>query len=162
MVATPMAATSRYFRPGVTKIYIVDDIADIDSPTRAELDAGTDVSGEVMEIEGFQVTSNTLDTPDFGSRFTSKIPSDVVADDSALMTYADSTSVDIRTVVTRDQNTFVVIMDEGDEESLLMDVFPARVSATPKLRARSDPAQIRVQFTITSEPAENVAIPAAV
>lgn len=159
MAATPMAATSRYFRPGVTKIYIVDTIADINAPTRVELDAGTDVSAEVAEIEGFQVTSNTLDTPDFGSRFSSKIPSDIVADDSALITYADSTSVDIRSVVTRDQNTHVVIMDEGDTVGLLMDVFPVRVSATPKLRARSDPAQIRAQFTVTSEPAENVTIP---
>lgn len=159
MVATPMAATSRYFRPGVTVIYIVDTIADINAPTRVELDAGTDVSGEVMEIEGFQVVSNTLDTPDFGSRFTSKIPSDIVADDSALLTYADSTSVDIRSVIARDDDTFVVIMDEGDTAGLLMDVFPVRVSATPKLRARSDPAQIRAQFTVTSEPAENVTIP---
>lgn len=160
MVATPMAATSRYFRPGITKIYIVDTIADKTAPTRVELDSGTDVSAETMEIEGFQVTSNTLDTPDYGSRFTSKIPSDVVADDSALVTYADSTSVDIRTVIARDDNVFVVIMDEGDTAGLLMDVFPVRVSATPKLRARADPAQIRAQFTVTSEPAENVTIPA--
>lgn len=160
MAATPMAATSRYFRPGVTKIYIVDTIADKNAPTRLELDAGTDVSAEVMEIEGFQVTSNTLDTPDYGSRFSSKIPSDIVADDSALVTYADSTSVDIRSIVARDQNTHVVIMDEGDTTGLLMDVFPVRVSATPKLRTRTDPATIRAAFTVTSEPAENVSIPA--
>lgn len=162
MVATPMAATSRYFRPGVTKILWVETIADKTAVTRTEIDAGTDLSGEVMEIEGFVVTSNTLDTPDFGSRFTSKIPSDIVADDSALVTYADFTSVDIRAVLARDDNGFVIIMDEGDVPTQLMDVFPARVAATPKLRARSDPAQIRVQITVTSEPSENQAIPAAV
>lgn len=160
MVATPMAATSRYFRPGTTKVYWVVSIADKTAPARTELDAGTDLSAEIMEIEGFQVVSNTLDTPDFGSRFTSKIPADIVADDSALNTYADSTSVDIRSVLARDDDGFVVIMDEGDIVGHLMDVFPARVSATPKLRARSDPAQIRAQFTVTSEPAENVTIPA--
>lgn len=160
MAATPMAPTTRYFRPGVTKILWVEAIADKTAPTRVEIDAGTDLSAEVMEIEGFQVTSNTLDTPDYGSRFSSKIPSDIVAEDSALNTYADATSVDIRTVLARDDNGFVIIMDEGDVTTQLMDVFPVRVAATPKLRTRADPAQIRVQFTVTSLPAENVAIPA--
>lgn len=159
MVATPMAVTKRYFRPGVTKIYIVDEIADIFAVTRTELDAGTDVTSENMEIEGFQVVSNTLPTPDYGSRFSGKIPSDIVSEDSALVQYADLTSVDIRSVVTRGLRTNVVIMDEGDTAGLLMDVFPTEVSAMPKLRARSDPAQIRAQFTILSLPSENQTIP---
>ncbi|MQB00554.1 MAG: hypothetical protein GEU78_09725 [Actinobacteria bacterium] len=162
MAATPMASTSRYFRPGTTVIYWVETISDKSAPTRIELDAGTDLSGEVAEIEGFEVVSETLETPDFGSRFASKIPGMITADDSALLTYADQTSADIRALLSRDDNGFIVIMDEGDVETQLMDVFPVRVSAVPKLRARSDPSQIRVQFTITSEPAENVEIPAAV
>lgn len=159
MPATPMAPTKRYFRPGITVIYWVETIVDKSAPTRLELDAGTDLSAEVAEIEGFQVTSETLETPDFGSRFASKIPGMITADDSALITYADNASDDIRVVLNRDDAGFVVIMDEGDTSTNLMDIFPARVAAVPKLRARSDPAQIRVQFTITSEPAENVAIP---
>lgn len=159
MPATPMAATTRYFRPGVTKIYWVEAIADKAAPTRAELDAGVDLSAEVAEIEGFMVTSETLETPDYGSRFNSKIPGAITADDSALITYADRTSADIRAVLDRDDNGFIVLLDEGDVVGQLMDVFPVRVSAVPKLRARSDPAQIRTQFTVTSEPAENVTIP---
>lgn len=159
MAAPLMAPTKRYFRPGTTQILIVDDIADINAPTRLEIDAGLDVSAEVADIEGFMVQANTLPTPDYGSKFASKIPSDTVAEDSALLTYADSTSVDIRSVVTRGQDTHVIFMDEGDTAGLLMDVFPVRVSATPKLRARAEPAQIRTQFTVTREPAENVTIP---
>lgn len=159
MVATPMAPTKRYFRPGTTKILIVDDIADIFAPLRSELDAGTDVSAETFDIEGFMVQSNTLPTEDFGSRFTGRIPSDIVSEDSALITYADTQSVDIRTVITRDQLTNVVFMDEGDVAGLLMDVFPVRVSATPKLRVRADPARIRAQFTVLRLPAENITIP---
>lgn len=162
MAATPMAPTVRYFRPGTTKFLFADTVADKQSPTRAEIDAATDLSAEVAEINGFQVTSASADTPDFGGRFISKIPGDITADDSSLVTYADATSVDIRTVLTRDDAGFVIIMDEGDVPTQLMDVYPVRVASTPKLRPRSDPARIQVDFTITSEPAENVAIPAAV
>jgi hypothetical protein len=158
-----MAPTKRYFRPGVTKILWsagASSLADYTAPTRVEIDACVDLSAEVAEIEGFQVTSNTLDTPDFGSRFNSKIPSDIVSDDSALNTYADNASVDVRSVLQRNDDGYVIIMDEGDTAGLLMDVFPTRVAATPKLRSRSDPAMIRAQFTVTREPAENATIPA--
>lgn len=159
MAATPMAATSRYFRPGVTKVYWVETLTDYENPTRSELDAGTDLSAEVAEINGFQVTSASVDTPDLGSRFTAKIPGAITADDSSLVTYADTTSVDIRSVLVRDDNGFVVIMDEGDIVGQLMDVYPARVASTPKLRAREDPARIQADFTITKVPAENITIP---
>lgn len=159
MTASPMATTDRYFRPGITKIYWVETIADYLDPTRSELDAGVDLSAEVAEIEGFMVTSENLETPDFGSRFNSKIPGAITADDSALVTYADSTSADIRAVLERDDSGYIVIMDEDDIAGNLMDVFPVRVSAVPKMRPRSDPAQIRVQFTVTRIPAENVTIP---
>lgn len=159
MAATPMAATTRYFRPGTTKVYWLDTLADYTAPTRSELDAGTDLSAEVQEINGFQVTSASVDTPDFGSRFASKIPGMITADDSALITYADATSVDIRSVLSRDDNGYVVIMDEGDVAGQLMDIYPARVASTPKLREREDAARIQADFTLTQEPAENVTIP---
>lgn len=159
MPATPMAPTVRYFRPGVTKILWVEVITNYLAPTRTQINAGVDLSAEVAEINGFQVTSGSVDTPDFGSRFTSKIPGTITADDSALITYADITSVDIRTVLARDDNGFIIIMDEGDVATRLMDVYPVRVASTPKLRPREDPARIQVDFTITRVPAENVPIP---
>lgn len=159
MAATPMAATTRYFRPGTTVVLIVDSIADKIAPTRTELDAGTDISAELFQINGFQVQSAGLPTPDFGSRFAGSITGEETSPDSSLVTYADTTSVDIRTVVARDDDLFVVIMDEGDVSSQLMDVFPARVGSVGKLRAREDPARHQTDFVITSRPGENVEIP---
>lgn len=160
MAATPMAATTRYFRPGTTVILWVDTIADKNAPTRVEIDAGTDLSAEVFQINGFQVSSAALPTPDFGSRFSSSIGGEITAPDSSLVTYADVTSVDIRTVISRDDNGFIVIMDEGDVATQLMDVYPVRVGSVGKLRPREDPARHQSDFFVTSEPAENVAIPA--
>lgn len=160
MAAPAMTPTVRYFRPGTTVILWVPTIADKTAVTRLEIDAGTDLSAEVFQINGFQVMTAAVETPDYGSRFTSSISGAITAPDSSLVTYADITSVDIRTVVQRDDNGFVVIMDEGDVSTLLMDVFPVRVGSVGKLRAREDPGRHQTDFFITSEPSENQAIPA--
>ncbi len=161
MAATAITASVRYFRPGTTKVYWVTTMADYTTPTRAELDAGTDLSGEIAEVSGWSATSESIDTPDLGSRFTSKIPGAITADDSSLTLYMSKSGTDVRTLLERDTAGFVVWMDEGDTESGLMDVFPATVASAPKQRGLGEAARIQVQFTVTSEPAENVSIPAA-
>lgn len=162
MVATPIAPSSRYYRPGTTKLYVADPIAAFGEPTRADLDGATDVSGEVAEITGFMVVSASIETPDFGTRFTSKIPSAVTADDSSLIFYADVTSADIRALLQRDQEYDLFFLDEGDVAAQLMDQYRVRVASVPKLRDRDEAARTQVDFTIVREPAENIAIPAAV
>lgn len=160
MPATPITAANRYFRRGVTKVYWCPTIANKAAPTRSELNAGTDLSNEVSAIEGWMVQSETVATPALGTTFDAKINSVTSADDSSLMFYADSTSVDVRGLLPRGTNGFVVWLDEGDVAGRKMDVFPVRVTSTPKQREMDNAAQIQVQFAVTAEPAENVTIPA--
>lgn len=160
MAATPISATTRYYRKGVTKFYWLTACDDPSAPTRAEIDAGIDLSPEIAEINGWQVTSAFVDTPDLNSRFTGKIAGDITADDSSINFYASKNSVDVRSVLPRDTVGFMLILDEGDVSGGKMDVFPATVGSAPKLRTLTDPAMIQVNFAITREPSENVAIPA--
>lgn len=162
MPATPITSAVRYYRRGVTKVSWVPTIADKSSPTRTELDAGTELSLEVGEIEGWQVTSNVIETPSLGSLFDAKINGSITADDSSLTMYASQSGEDVRTLLTRGSNGFIVWMDTGDTATELMDVFPVRVLSQGKMRTLDDAAKIQVQFAVTSEPAENVAIPATV
>lgn len=159
MVATPITATSRYIPPGTTRYYFVASIANKNSPTRSELDAGSDLTAEISAISGFATTSDQADTPDLGSRFTGKIPGRITADDSSLTMYMSSTSNDVRTLLTRDTTGFIVIFPEGDTTGRRMDVFPVRVAGQPKQRDLDNPSQIQIQFSITSIPAENLAVP---
>jgi hypothetical protein len=157
-----MTAATRYFRPEVTKVIWTTGLASYTSPTRAEINSGIDVSGDVAEINGFQVNSDTVDTPDLGTRFTSKIPGRITADDSSLNLYASRTggSNTARTLFPRDSTGYIIIMDGGDVATTgVMDVFPVTVSSRPKLRALEDPAMEQVQFTITRVPAEDRTIP---
>jgi hypothetical protein len=159
---TALTPSVRYFRPEVTKVIWVVTITTVSAPTRSELNAGTDLSGEISELSGFQVVSATVDTPDLGSRFTSKIPGRITADDSSINFYATSTGFnDARSVLPRDTSGFVVIMDAGDVSTTgRMSVYPSKVAAHGMLRGVEDPAMTQAQFTITSEPSEDLVIPA--
>jgi hypothetical protein len=158
--ASPITASTRYFRPGTTKVNFLTTVANQASPTRAEINAGTDLSPEVASVEGWQITSEFIDTPDLASRFTSKIAGRITADDSSINFYASSNSVDVRSLLPRDTTGYILWLDEGDVSGRKMDVYKVTVASAPKLRAMEDPAQIQVQFTITAQPSENVTIPA--
>lgn len=162
MPATAIAAATRYFRPGTTKVYWVVTMATYTTPTRSELNAGVDVSGEIAEINGFTVTSESVDAPDLGSRFVGKIPGRITSEDSSINFYASSTGFnDARSVLPRDTTGFVVFMDGGDVSTTgRMDVFPATVASHGKLRGIEDPAMTQANFTITRVPAEDKVIPA--
>lgn len=161
MAATPITASTRYINPETTIVLWVPAIANKNAPTRSELNAGTDLSGEIADNSGWSVTSNQSDAPDMGSRFTSKVAGRISADDSSLTMYASEDGIDSRSLMPRDEDGFVVWMDGGDVAGRLMDVFPVTVSSVSKPRSVGDEvARVVHSFAITSEPAEDITIPA--
>lgn len=163
MPATPIAPVNRYWPTGTTRWLWVPTMADYRSPTRAELDAGTDLTGELAATEGWNTTGEQIQTPDGASRFTATIPGAITAEDSSLTLYADPTGEDVRELMPRDAEGFIVRMLGGDAPGRKMDIFPVRVTTVSKLAnvGESEAARIQVQFAITREPAEDVEIPAS-
>lgn len=161
MVATPIASTTRYINPNTTKTYFVSSIANKAAPTRPELNAGTDLSGEINAVSGWKTSSDQVETPDMASRFTSKIPGRISADDSSITFYCDKAGADARALLPRDTNGFVVFLDGGDIGAQKMDIYPVRVSSLGKERSTEgkDAATVEIAFAITSQPAEDVTIP---
>lgn len=161
MPATPITAVTRFFATGTTKWVFTVTVGTKTAVTRTEINNGTDLSQDVAEVNGWQVTSELIDVPDINSRFTSKIPGRTSADDSSIKFYADASGADARVLFPRDQTGFILRMDGGDVAGRKMDVFPVRVSSVPKeMGTGDDAATLEVMFAITSEPAENVIIPA--
>ncbi|MEH0547286.1 hypothetical protein QA802_30635 [Streptomyces sp. B21-105] len=160
-MATPINASIRYYRRGTTKVLWVPTIANTSAPTRVELNAGTALEGETGAMAGWQTTSATVPTPALGSRFTPVVGGEITAADSSLTFWASKDGDDVRTLLNREDTGFIVWMDEGDVEAQTMDIFPVTVTSQAKVRELDQAAQIMAQFAITSEPAENVAIPAA-
>ena len=160
MAPTKLNVTTRYIPPGSRKYYYVPTIATQSSPTRSEMNAGTDLSDQIADVSGFTVTSDQVETPDLASRFTGKIPGRITADDSSLTFYASSNSNDVRLVLPRDTSGFIIVLPEGDIPTQRMDVFPVKVSATAVDGSVEDPGRVIVNFSITSIPSQNVVIPA--
>lgn len=159
MVATPISPTTRYYAVGTRKFYWVTTISNKAAPSRGELNAGIDLSGEVAIVDGFTKASDTVDAPDYGTRFVSTIPGRIKADNSKLTMYATANSADVRAIITQDTNAFVVIFPEGDVAGRKMDVWPMRVLSVSKPTSDGDPAQIVIEFAPTSEPAMDVTVP---
>lgn len=159
MPAAPLTPTNRYFPPGKRKVYWLTTCANYNSPTRSELNAGTDLSAEIAAMAGFSLTDNPVDTPDMGSRFTSQVPGRQTAAGSSITCYCDTAGNDARSLLLNNASGFVVCLWEGDVTTQFMDVFPAKVDSQAMDTTVDDPGQCVFSFTITRVPAIRVAIP---
>jgi hypothetical protein len=156
---TALSSSTRYTPPGQRKVWWVPTISNKNTPTLAEMSAGTDVTGEVASMDGWSVSSDTQDAPDLGSKFVSQVSGAITAPSSSLNCYMSSTSTDIRSLLARGSAGFIVLPWDGAGSANKCDVFPVQVTAMPKQSSTTDVAQIQVQFAITSVPVENIAIP---
>src|SRR6266702_4451475 len=160
MVATPIGGSQRYIPEGVTKYNWLPACANYLSPTRAEINAGTDLSPEIAATGNWGIISGSIDTPDLATTFTSQIGGKVTVDGPTIDMYADSTSTDVRTLLPRGTNGFILKLPESDVAGRKADCFPVRVLAQAKPTAFTTPSVIQLQFAPTKNPAENLTIPA--
>lgn len=163
MAPTAINKSNRYFDPNVTKCYYLPEVAAEDfAPTREEMDAGTDLSNEIADLDGWLVEGDDIETPDLGSLFTSKIPGRTSVDDCSLTFHADKAGDDVRTLLPRGTEGFIMWCDGGDEPANIAGVYPVRVKSVGVQRSvEDDNARVQVAFTVTREPNEQVAVPAA-
>jgi len=160
MAAPAISASTRYFLPGTTKVLILPAVASLAvGPTRAEINAGLDVSGEVAAISGWSITSENMATPDLGKRFNSQVTGRLTAADSSLTFWADKTGADIRDSLVLDQSTYVVFLDGGDVTGSTMDTYKSVVSSVGKVREIEGAGRIEIRFSIRDY-SEDKAVPA--
>lgn len=157
-----LTTSTRFFHAGVTKVHFLASIAAANlTPTRAEINAGTNLSNEIADLSGWTVSASEIETPDLGSDYTSKIPGRISTDDSSLTFYQSQNGVDVRAVLPRGTVGFILVADGGDQAGQKGDVYPVRVRSNGKLRSVGDEsARLMVPFSITRKPAENVTLPA--
>jgi hypothetical protein len=160
MPPTPLNVTSRYTPPGVRKYYWITTAVTYTTPTRAEINAGKDLTAEIAEVTGFTLAGDSADTPDLASGFVGQVPARVTAADSEIVFWAGQAANDARTVFTRGTAGFIILLPEGDVAGQLMEIWPAKVKSMYVDTNMEDPAKVHVQFSITKIPAQNATIPA--
>lgn len=160
MSATNIAAAERFFAPSVSRIIFTASVSDITNVTRSEINAGTDLSNEIVELDGWAVNAALLDAPDLGHRFNSKVTGRTEADNSSITMYQSKTTDDARSLMPRGTTGFILIMWGGDVAGRKMDVYEVEVASVGKTIPDNKASDMKFSFAITSEPAEDVEIPA--
>ncbi len=150
MVATPLATLNPYLPVDIRKFYWVATIANIASPSRGELDAGTDLSPQVVDAPGWFIDGSIVQSQSFVGPALNLIGAQSFADSSLVMRNS-RTSTDARTIliVQRPALTgFIVVFPEGDVTGYKMNVFSVAVNAAPLSPGQLDPGTSEFKFAI--------------
>jgi hypothetical protein len=156
-----MTATGPFYRKGVTKFIACPAVANLAAPTRAELTAGTVLTG-ITGISGFQIANSPVDTPTLDSQFTSNVPGEDKAG-SCSLNFEDkrnSESTSIRAALAKGTNMTIVYMPYGDVPTQRCEAWPATSTGVNDVVDMTKAAEYQVGFAIPSPPQQNAVIPA--
>ena len=159
MPAPNISASDRFIPEGVTSFYWVVNIASYTSPSRLELNAGTNLTPEISSSGNWGIVSNAIDTPDLATTFTSQIPGKITIDGSTLNMYSDDNQADARTLMPRNATGFIVKFPGGDVTGRKMTIFPVKVGSAAEPTSFGNPTELNFSFYVTKIPAENVTVP---
>jgi hypothetical protein len=159
MVAPPISASDRFIPEGATQFYFVVTMANYLTPTRGELNAGTNLTPEVASSGNWGIVSGAIDTPDLATTFTSQIPGKITIDGSTLNMYSDDNQADARTLMPRNSVGYIVKFPGGDITGRKMSVFPCKVGSAAEPTAFGNPTVLNFSYYVTKIPAENITVP---
>ena len=152
--------STRFFQPGIVKVYWLPDVADTAAVTRAEITAGTDLTPELDDWAGWSYSTTFIETKDAANRIRPKLAGPVSLDDSSMTFNGSQDGTDVRTVLTRGDVGYVLICDGGDVATQPAELFPVEVGSVVAVRSLdSAPFKVRVDFGVTNVPQE-VVLPA--
>jgi hypothetical protein len=157
---TALNTGTPYVAQGVRKFYWLPSVANVAAVTRAEMTAGTDLTGNVTGLAGFDKKQNFVKRSTFGSADVGTIAGTRELSDSSMSFEQGANSVDVRSLLTEALVGYMLILNEGDVPGQKMDVFKAQVgSVAPQQQIGDNEAQIDIAFGLFSR-TPNVTIPA--
>lgn len=161
MTAPAIGPAARYVAAGVTQIYWVGTIAVLSAPTRSELNAGVDLSGEVADTGGWTASATFNPSNRLASGWEMSRRGRRRAEGTTITLYADRAGDDIRALLAEGNQGHIVVLHGGDIAGRLMDVWPVEVAALSQpTTIGNDPAQVVAEFAVPDEPVLGVTVPA--
>lgn len=79
----------QFIRRGVSRYLLVKSIADPENPTKAEIEAGTDITCAIAGVNGWGYSRDMLSVPNACSMFDTSLPAGIKVDDSSLVFHED-------------------------------------------------------------------------
>lgn len=155
----------RFMRKGVAKFFFVPTIADEDSPTAAEVNAGIRISTQLAEVNGFTFANSPIKTPDMETAYSSQIGGEDESADSSMKFYElrDATNP-IKTALAKNTDGFVVSFPEGIAGAIPAvgddcEVWPVTVTSNAReYTVANESAMYNVAFAVTSPPTDDAVV----
>jgi hypothetical protein len=141
-------------------VYFVAAFANYLAPTRAELNAGTDLSAQISALTGWAMVANMVDTHDMGSKFTSQVGGRLTSAANDITCYLSQNSIDARSLLPRGATGYIVLLWEGDVPGNKMTIFPVTVTSQAPDTVTDNPGTATFSFAASRIAAENLTIPA--
>jgi hypothetical protein len=151
---------ARFFRRGYSKIKFAPSVAG-SSPTRAEITAGVDLSPQVADIGGFQLTNNPIETPDLATSFNSQIDGPDTTADSSLTFYDDNASSTIRNALAKGVSGYILLFPYGDVVGKRVEVWQCKsTGVNDQWSLDAAAGQFQVGFAVLTTPNQAGTTPA--
>lgn len=151
---------ARFFRRGKSVIKYAPAVAGA-SPTRGEITAGLDLTPQVADIAGFNLSNSPIETPDLSTSFNSQIDGPDTTEDSSLLFYDDDTSTTIRTTLAKGTAGFILFFPYGDVVGKRVEKWAIKsTGVNDEWTLDAQAARVRVSFAVTAVPNQNGTTPA--
>jgi hypothetical protein len=151
---------ARYFRRGRSKVRFLPTVASLDAPTTAEITAGTDLTGSISEMAGFEFSNSPITTPDLSTTFTTQIPGEDTTSTSTLTFYDDDTATTIRTALAKGTQGYILLQPYGTTTAKRAEVWPVTTTGVnDHWVTGNEAARFTVAFAITAAPHQSAVNP---
>ncbi len=155
---------SRFSQKGTAKFFFVPTIASTAAPTAVEVNAGTELTGQLAEVNGFEFKNEPIPTPTMATSFDAQVPGQDTVDASSLGFWEDKTTNPIKTALPKGTSGYVVIFFKGTAGASpaaadKAEVWPVTVSSVHRrYTAGNEAAMYTVDFAMTAPPSVDVAL----
>ena len=146
-----------YVRKELESWHFVPTIANLASPTVAEIDAGDDITDDIRAVAGFTATTAFIDVPTMKGGRAPKITGGQTTEDSTLTmaehnTFAANT---IKAALAEGTSGYIVISPyvKTVAAAARVDVYPVTIGGNNRTHTVDDaPSEYTVNFGITADP----------
>lgn len=147
---------ARFTRKGKSKLWFVPTLTSTTSPSITEIQAGTEITGQVSDMSGWTFESTRIPTPNMADVFTPQIAGEDQVGTPTVTIYDDDSGAGggtIRTALAKDAAGYLVHAPYGLTATKKCRVYPIQSSGpNDEITVANEPARFVVGFAITSPP----------
>lgn len=152
---------AKFFRRGVSRIHFLPTVSNTSAPSRAEINAGTNLTSVVNAISGFQLSNSPIPVPNLQDVFTPQINGEDTVSDSTLTFNDDNVSTTVRSALAKGTAGYILLMPYGDVPTRRCEVWPVvSTGFNDEWSVDNTPAKAVAGFAVTATPTQNAVVPA--